>query len=294
MIYVNMRGNIGNQLFTYALAKKVQYLTNQKICVNYYYLNKYKKEYKFDLNKYRLNENVIFENKKKLPFFANPYTIFSKFARKICPNFYFKIMSNFGIYMWLGAQYKEINLKRHKNYYIDGYYQCDKYFNDIRDKILKEFTPIDEKCEKNKKMYELIEKTNSVCVTIRRGDYISNPTYKKKFFICDKDYFYRACKEIENLVDNPTYFIFSDDIQWAKENIKLGENTYYETGEDTVQEKLMLMSSCKNFILSNSTFSWWAQYLSKNDKKKVIAPSVWFADGTKCDIYEDGWNLINV
>lgn len=294
MIFVNMRGNFGNQLFTYAFARKIQEKTNQKICVNYYYLKKYKKEYTFNLNKYILNENVIFDCEKKLPFWGNPYTYFSRIMKKIFPRLYLKVMSLFGVYMWLGSDYMEINIKEHKNYYIDGYYQCSKYFDSIKDIILKEFTPKND-CEKeNEKLYELIEKTNSVCVTIRRGDYVSNPEYKRRFFVCDKDYFYRASEQIEKLLEKPTYFVFSDDVEWAKENIKFGENTYYESGKDSVEEKIRLMSMCKHFIISNSSFSWWAQYLSKNKNKIVVAPSIWFTDGTKGDIYQEEWKLIEI
>ena len=294
MIYVNMRGNLGNQLFTYAFARKIQEVTNQKICINYYYLKKYKTEYVFNLDKYVLNENVIYECEKKLHFWGNPYTMFSRVMKRFFPELYFKIMSFFGIYMWLGKEYKQISIRKHKNYYIDGFYQCAKYFDDIRDIIIDEFIPKVQREKSNQALYKLIEETNSICVTIRRGDYVSNPKYKERFFVCDEQYFYRASNEIKELVENPTFFVFSDDIEWAKDNIKFGENTYYESGNDSVEEKLRLMSSCKHFIISNSSFSWWAQYLSDTKEKIVVAPENWYADGTQTDIYQKEWILQKV
>ena len=91
---------------------------------------------------------------------------------------------------------------------------------------------------------------------------------------------------------NPVYIIFSDDIEWCRENIKFSENIYYEDGTDPVWEKLRLMYSCKHFIISNSTFSWWAQYLSRNNDKIVIAPARWHNSGYTNDIYDENWLLI--
>lgn len=82
---------------------------------------------------------------------------------------------------------------------------------------------------------------------------------------------------MQELVEDPVICFFSDDIKWVKTNIKIeGAKVYYESGEDPVWEKLRLMYSCKNFIISNSTFSWWAQYLSKNPNKIVISPNRWY------------------
>ena len=69
---------------------------------------------------------------------------------------------------------------------------------------------------------------------------------------------------------------------------------YYEDGNDTVAEKIKLMSMCKHFIISNSSFSWWAQFLSNYDEKVVIAPNMWFRNGEKCGLYMDNWILIEV
>lgn len=292
MIYVNIRGNLGNQLFTYAFARKLQEFSKQKICLNYYYLKKNKPEYTFSLDKYKLNDNVIFECDKPLPWFVNPYSIFARTVRKIFPNIYFQVMSKFGCYLWAKKDYKKVKFTKHKNYYVDGYWQSDKYFNDIRNIICQEIQPKELPNKENENLYNLIKNTESVCITIRRGDYVSNPEYKKKFYICDEKYFYKGLEELKKYVPNLTLFIFSDDIEWAKKNLNFGQKMYYETGKDGVCEKIRLMSACKHFIISNSTFSWWAQYLCENDEKIVIAPSIWYTNGEKGDIYQEKWKLI--
>ena len=91
-------------------------------------------------------------------------------------------------------------------------------------------------------------------------------------------------------LENPTFIFFSDDINWVKENIKIGECVcYYERGVDPVWEKLRLMYSCKHFIISNSSFSWWAQYLSRNENKIVISPNRWYNDGRTADLLDESF-----
>ena len=133
------------------------------------------------------------------------------------------------------------------------------------------------------------------CITIRRGDFVTNINNKKVYDICDVDYFQKAIQIIKNKVENPVFFIFSDDVEWAKNNINFyGCQVYSEDGTDTLDEKLRLMSSCKHFIISNSTFSWWAQYLSNYDKKIVISPNKWYATNLESNLLEDNWIKISV
>lgn len=158
-----------------------------------------------------------------------------------------------------------------------GKYENPQYFNHIRPILLNEFTPIAAPLKDNDFLYKIIYKSNSICVSIRRGDYLSI-SFKEDFFVCDEAYFRRAMDMAARLIENPVFIFFSDDIEWVKKNIKTDFPAYYESGKDPVWEKLRLMYSCKHFIISNSTFSWWAQYLSRNEKKVVISPDRWFND----------------
>ena len=90
------------------------------------------------------------------------------------------------------------------------------------------------------------------------------------------------------------FFLFSDDVEWVKENIYTGCETYCEDGTDPVWEKLRMMSSCKHFIISNSTFSWWAQYLSTYKNKIVISPCRWFNNDFESPLIEDDFIKIEV
>lgn len=99
-------------------------------------------------------------------------------------------------------------------------------------------------------------------MSIRRGDFETNKKNKKIHSICNKEYFEKAIEKMNEILfkkgKTPTYILFSDDIEWAKKNINTIFPIFSEDGNDPVWEKLRMMNSCKHFILSNSTFSWWA------------------------------------
>ena len=90
------------------------------------------------------------------------------------------------------------------------------------------------------------------------------------------------------------FFCFSDDIEWCKENLNFeGANVVYVSQDMPVYETLRLMYHCKHFILSNSTFSWWGQFLSKNNNKIVVSPSRWNNDGYDSNLINKDWVLID-
>lgn len=117
-------------------------------------------------------------------------------------------------------------------------------------------------------------------MSIHRGDFLYQ-RFKNEFHICDEEYFTKAFKEVKEKVEAIVLVLLSNDIEWVRENIKTELPSYYESGTDPVWEKLRLMYSCKHFVISNSTFFWWAQYLSRNEQKVVVSPDRWFVDEEK-------------
>ena len=110
--------------------------------------------------------------------------------------------------------------------------------------------------------------------------------------MCDEKYYIEAMKTIQRKEKELVFVFFSDDIEWVKENIHVEGKALYETGYDTVAEKLRLMSGCKHYILSNSSFSWWAQFLRKRDGGYTVAPSRWNNTSDNREIYDPEWILI--
>jgi hypothetical protein len=184
------------------------------------------------------------------------------------------IQNNYPIYTITdNFSYKEIPNPVDCNYYLDGYWQSQKYFNNIREEIIKYFTPNDDVLNKLKET-EFIE-TNTTSLHVRRTDYVTSNGYHP---VQDISYYVNAIKEIG---DYDYLFVFSDDIKWCKDNLKFN-NIIYTEGMSEIED-MMLMSMCKNNIIANSTFSWWAAYLNQNPNKKIVAPKKWFGDHVNID-----------
>lgn len=319
MINKHMIGRLGNQMFQYATVRAFQLRNNidDEINLNFdeifaradeggfedslsyfriekYGIKKIKKSFKQKVLLDYLNLIKAFYLVKDKLFKTKKYTKkMYKIEKKLQPMF-----NKNGIYSFRLGYYEFKNSKV-KNKIFYGTFESSKYFDDYKSIIKKEFTPKYDIIAHNKKLYEEINNCESVCVTIRRGDFVNVESIRKNLYICTPKYFDKAIKEIQKKVKKPKFFVFSDDVEWCKENMDFPKGTLYEKGNDPVWEKLRLMYSCKHFILSNSTFSWWAQYLSSNEKKVVVAPSKWTNDSyknndEKIDIYEENWTLIDV
>lgn len=303
MINVDLQGRLGNQLFIYAMARNTQILLNQdKVYVNTFMTTNYK--WKNSLINYNIDKSFIFYNSKlkklfcKTPFIQNIIRIiyrkitWGKSSKYIFQfeNKYKKFFEHFGMYICRDG-YMDFNFnKKRKNIVLYGYFQCEKYFHNIRNVLLKELTPKYDVLEKNKKLIKEIENSNSVCVTIRIGkDFLNNPTYN----VCTLDYFKKGMEYIASKVKDAKFYVFSDNPLYIRENFKFKYNVYYEEGNDPDYEKLRIMSKCKHFVISNSSFSWWAQYLSTNDNKIVVAPDRWYNNEMICDIYMKNFKIIS-
>lgn len=165
--------------------------------------------------------------------------------------------------------------------------------------MLEELQPRRKPIKANAYLYDVLNsERETVCISIRRGDYITNETVNRRMNICSRDYFKEAVSLLNSKINNPVYIVFSDDVSWCRKNIDFirDNECYFETGNDPVWEKLRLMYSCKHFIISNSTFSWWAQYLSQNPEKIVVSPNRWTSEksGKRSPLIERSFVRIRV
>ena len=320
MLNKRIIGRLGNQMFQYAAVRAFQekYAKDDQINIDFsdtfQYLDKgnrpdlldFKiKKCKLTLAKKTITQKIILKYlyfRKVLYFIIakiNPKKNYDQryyeYEKKIQPK-----LNKHGIYS-MNHGYTEMANSKVKNKIFIGTFESPKYFEDIRDILLEEFTPKWNVIGSNEKFLKDIQTTESVCVSIRRGDFVEDPKARGRFYVCKPSYFKDAVKRMKKEVKNAKFFIFSDDIEWCKNNLDFfPKGTQFEPLENPVYEKLRLMYNCKHFIISNSTFSWWAQFLSRNDKKVVIAPKVWKKNtyysncfGGNMDIYQKGWILID-
>jgi hypothetical protein len=179
------------------------------------------------------------------------------------------------------------------NVYLEGFWQCERYFTNIRSVLLKEFTPKNQFNLANAELLSRINSVNSVAVHIRRGDYVTNPQASKFHGILPLSYYERAIKLIEEKIGNPEFFVFSDDQEWVKLNFKIPYPVHFvekNQGKDAVFD-LALMAACRHNVIANSSFSWWGAWLNTNPLKIVIAPHRWFADSSvsSADLLPSSW-----
>jgi hypothetical protein len=187
----------------------------------------------------------------------------------------------------------EPDILKLKDGFIDGSWQTSKYFEHIQDDIKSQFRFLNQLTGSAKKYEDNIKMTNSVAVHIRRGDYLKHPEIYGN--ICTEDYYKIAILRIYDIIDNPVFYFFSNDIEWTKKTFGDKENYIYVEGSDEKNGyiDMQLMSECKHQIIANSSFSWWAAYLNSNPDKKVICPSKWVNNKETPDIYCKNWVKID-
>ena len=306
-VYFRLNGGLGNQMFEYAflysLLKECKEI--EKIqCVMHHSPLEDVRFFSLDCYNISLPLEVIDESK------CDYYFKVMMAKRKLLYGFFKKItkdevktfdrIKKAGIFYSADSNfYSDLELSdiKKRNIYIEGCYQAYEYVRKNSDDLRREFTVSTEPDERNSKVISELSSCESVCIHIRRGDYLNNH-YAGNLAICDYDYYRKSMNEIRSCVKNPVFYVFSnthEDIEWIKKNYDLGNVNYIDLGNKDYEE-LRLMSYCKHFIISNSTFSWWAQFLSTEHDKVVVAPKVWnrSSNATSSNIFMPDWHLIEV
>jgi hypothetical protein len=160
-----------------------------------------------------------------------------------------------------------------------GNWQSEVYFRAFTQQIREEVSLSVPLSENSRRVIDQIRSRSAVAVHVRRGDYISDPATRKIYATCAPDYYQRASAKLREMVSTDvTFFLFSDDIDWATQNLKfLGNCIPVDcNGQNRPWEDLALMAACNHNIIPNSTFSWWAAWLNPNPNKIVISPAVWY------------------
>lgn len=176
--------------------------------------------------------------------------------------------------------------------YLVGYWQSEKYFQTHTSEIRADFTFKPSLSDRNAKLAEQITQVNAVSLHVRRGDYVNNAKTNATHGVCSLDYYRAAIQHVSDRVTCPYFFIFSDDIAWVKDNLKMDMPCQYV---DHNQDKesyndMHLMSLCRHHIIANSSFSWWGAWLNPNLEKIVVAPKKWFANQNNVkDLFPQGW-----
>jgi len=274
MIVVKLQGGLGNQMFQYATGKAVAKRNQTSLQLDLDFLLDRSSDNgshfvfrNYDLDVFRLNASFATQGQEQK---YKSQSVLDKIASGF---------KNKKVYKELFFHYDENALDQKPDLYLDGYWQSPLYFESIEQELRKDFVFAHGIEETSNEVFREIESTDSICVNVRRGDFLTNSFHG----VCDMNYFKQAIEFIGDKLSNPHFFVFSDDLRWCEENFKL-EFPMTLVGEEhngfKYSNKLQLMSSCKHFIIPNSTFAWWAVWLCNRNDNIVIAPKKWFADET--------------
>lgn len=282
MIIVRMVGGVGNQLFCYAYAKSLQQKGyDVKIDISTFKFNKID-SYEFDKYNIDIPISTLEENER---LFNN--SLLSKILKRFGIDISNKVREK-------SLLFDESLLRINDNSYVDGYFQNEKYFYDIRDIILEQISINRPLSNFTKSIQKKINSLNNTCsIHVRRGD-MANDINVKIHGVCSVEYYNNAIEYLKNKLGEVNYFIFSDDFEWCRSNLKIDNAIFVESDEHRIaHEDIYLMSLCDHNIIANSTFSWWGAWLNDNVSQISIAPMEWFKDKKyqkqSQDIVPNGW-----
>lgn len=302
MVIVNIIGGLGNQMFQYAFA----------VALN----EKHKKKVRIDTHHYHYIFSKTFHGNN---FYHNGFEI-----SKIFPNATLKVASPWDImkvsyYMpnfKISRVIRKIMPTRKSEYiqpakeaycfdpnalssdarYYEGYWMAYKYFEACRERIQEIYSFPQLTTEVNKKYAQILGKNNSVTIHVRRGDYVKLGVFAN---ICTREYYRKAIDIVRRQIDQPEFFVFSNDQGWCVENLKdafsdapvhfVDNNRGNESYRDM---QLMSMARCN--IMANSSFSWWGAFLNAREDQIVVAPSRWMNDRDCSNLYGEKWIKVEV
>ena len=301
MIHIVLHGRLGNQMFEYATAYKLAKESNQRIClIEIYDKNR--------LSSFAMGNTVAVKHKMASFFIRIFISVYERILRvwfrvkkfpvtdihkaryeiesKMIP-----VLSQRGLYL-LRNGYVNLGKCTTKNALLYGYFQSEKYFSEYKAELLKAFSLEEHIDPIIRSEMDSLKKRNLVCLHIRLGDYVKNPIHE----VCTTEYYQQAINKIISLTEDPVFYIFSDEIEKVKNRFDFhGKEIIVENGTKCDFEVLYCMKNCNHFIISNSSFSWWAQYLCENKDKIVISPDRWTnMEGPFDDIAQESWIRISV
>jgi hypothetical protein len=267
MVVVKLMGGLGNQMFQYALGRRLTYDHNVSVILD---ISELKKDplRQYGLHHFAIQAEVVAGD------ISIPY-------------------EEYPIIKEQHYHFDSAVLRIPKKSYLIGYWQSEKYFTEIAPIIRQEFTVQKMPDGLNRQLLEEMGRINAVSLHIRRGDYVSNQVTNKYHGVLPLSYYQQAIQLITQYVKKPYFYIFSDDSKWVRENIMIDYPfaVIAHNGAQDDYEDLRLMSACKHHIIANSSFSWWGAWLSTYLEKVVIAPQQWFNScphNTK-DLIPENW-----
>lgn len=275
MVITRLIGGLGNQMFQYAagralsLERDVPLLLDVSAFSNYQLHQGFELERIFNCKGDIASERVV-EEVLGWQYSAGVRRVLSRASMAAFRGNSFALEPHF--HYWNGIK------KTSSDCYLAGYWQSEKYFSAVADQIREDFSFKLPMSIDNLEISSEVRKTESVSLHVRRGDYVSNINNVKTYAVCSIDYYKDAINLILSKFERPCFYIFSDDVDWVRNNLKIECQHRYVVNNSSSESfnDMRLMSLCDHHIIANSSFSWWGAWLNADPDKVVIAPKRWF------------------
>lgn len=284
MIIVEVAGGLGNQMFQYALYQKFLHMGKEVRLDLFSFCNEKSRPFELDLFGLQYETIAMKERKWYIGKIPKLYQKMSFLRNQNLGRFYAEKLD-------VGYQPEILSMD---NVYLSGYWQCELYFKELRDKLIEMFTFPIEVHEECRKLLNQIEAENATAVHVRRGDYLIPENSRKYGNICTESYYQNAMKYIREKQENTRFYFFSNDPEWVREHLSDEDSVIVQCNEGKNNYlDMYLMSKCKNNIIANSSFSWWGAWLNQYPEKIVISPERWFSHLDVSDAICKDWIKIS-
>lgn len=284
MIISKISGGLGNQMFQYAAGHSIASKLKTKHCLD---IRSYETDRvrSFGLDKFNISASIA--------------------PQEILPPA--KHVSLLRYALWKSMRLEPKLFKEHKfdfdsierNFkgtsYLSGHWFSEEYFQNFAAELREEFRLAGEFSDYGSTVLRAIRNSTTISIHIRRGDYVDSDYWKSKLGTCSIGYYHKGLDYVRQKIGVEfSIFIFSDDIDWARDNLKIGEKAFFVSNSESTapHEDLMLMASCKHHIIANSTFSWWGAWLNARLDKIVVCPDPFYGDKTACCVTPASWKTM--
>jgi hypothetical protein len=277
-VATHILGGLGNQLFQYAAGRALAKRLGARLFLDC--TTRHQSAPPFVLDRYPIKGEIIRDATGKPH--AHRLRLPGALGRRLSEAFHRRIPTT---YSMRGTRYKVFSEKCWFVFdsafekltgttYLSGYWQSFRYFEDIVELIRSEIHPIWPLSDANRDWLARIQSENSVCLHVRRGDYLQHKGNAP--LVCALSYYDKALEHVRRIVPAPRIFVFSDDVPWCKTAFSASDIAFVDAnGPDDAADDLRLMTACRHHIIANSSLSWWGAWLARHPEQVVIAPRPW-------------------
>jgi hypothetical protein len=292
MKIIKLQGGLGNQMFQYAVARALETNKKKNVFLDLSFLRTHNQSTdsftarNFELSIFNLRAKIVHKIQEEI-------VLSGKFRYK-----YLKKLLGLNIIPVNQQENEWVDIPADvKNIYLNGYFQSEKYFKQIRTDLIRDFKfPLLD--AKNETLKTKIFGENAVSIHIRRGDYVSLKNANAYIGVLGLNYYTAAIKRLEKETESPlSFYLFSDDPEYTKEHFSFLPNVQFvdwNTSRDSWKD-MALMQACRHHVIANSSFSWWGAWLSERNGV-TMAPAKWFADNityNRYDIIPSDWIIVD-